>query len=311
MGKCLVTKLNGSVDLGNKFKVLGYDSSFDADSEKNAIFGIDHARVKVFGTSEPCVNNNTHEVLGTEFSVEDEVVVKFPCGDGVKVFLDLANTNRVIGDMNSSKYFKNFHLEKVHKATKFELGRSSERFLDIDNIFDGVLDLDYILNPAIVTRVSICSNNSDNGIVAAKMNVNNFTALTYFFTSSKVNAKDVSIDLDHLPESLVHIEFQNSTIKATGSINSITKVNMDRIQVFGATNVTGSVEKVVEGMWAKGRRSGDCVIIIKQTSATFHGSVPNFNTTAKFDNSGVTIYRNDNPSGEIIATYNGTAWSYN
>ena len=70
MGKCLVTKLNANVDLGNNFKVFGYGSSFDADSEKNAIFGIDHARVRVFGTSEPCVNNNTQEVLGTEFCKE-------------------------------------------------------------------------------------------------------------------------------------------------------------------------------------------------------------------------------------------------
>lgn len=309
MGKCLVTKLNVSVDLGNNFKVLGYGSSFDADSVKHAIIDIDNARIKVFGTSEPCINNNTQEVLGTEFSVKDTTVVKFPCGDGVKVFLDLKNSQRVIGTDFSSKFFKNFHLEKVHKATEFTLGRDAANFLNIDNIFDGVLDLDYILNPAIVTKVSITSNEINN--VAAKMNVNNFVALKHFFIAPDVNAKDVLLDLDHLPESLVHIEFINSTIKATGSINSITNVNMDRIQVIRATNVTGSLEKVVEGMWTKGRRSGACVILIENTSATFHGSVPNFNTTAKFDNSGVTIYRNDSPSGDIVATYNGTTWNYN
>lgn len=309
MRKCLVTRLNDSVDIGGNFKVFGYASSFDADSAKNAIFGIDHARVKVFGTSEPCVNNNTHEVLGTDFSVQDTTVVKFPCGDGVKVFLDLKNTNEVIGDEYSTKYFKNFHLEKVHKATKFNLGTIESKFLDIDNVFDGVLDLDYLLNPSIVTKVSISANRV--GSVTAKMNVNNFTALEYFFLSSRINAKDVSIDLDHLPESLTHIEFITSSIKAIGSINSITKTNMERIQVIGATNVTGSLEKVVEGMWAKGRRSGACVIIIQRTSATFNGNVPNFDTTAKFDNSGVTIYKKDAPSGDIVATYNGTTWSYN
>ena len=309
MGKCLVTKLNASVDLGNNFKVFGYCSSFDADSEKNAIFGIDHARVKVFGTSEPCINNDTQEVLGTDFSVQDTVVVKFPCGEGVKVFLDLKNSNQVIGDEYSTKYFKNFHLEKVHKATEFNLGKVNSKILDIDNVFDSVIDLDYILNPSIVTRVSILANRTDS--VTAKMNVNNFTALKYFFLSGRVNAKDVSIDLDNLPESLIHIEFISSSIKATGSINSITNIDMDRIQVIGATNVTGSLEKVVERMWAKGRRSGDCPILIQRTSATFHGNVPDFDTTAKFDNSGVTIYRSDKSQGEVVATYNGTTWSYN
>lgn len=309
MKKCLVTKLNASADLGNDFMILGYDSRFDADSVKNAIIDIDHARIKVLGTSNPCINYTTNEVLGTEFSVEDCVAVKFPCGDGVRVFLDLKNSDRVIGSDFSSKFFKNFHLQKVHKAEVFTLGRDSNNFLDIDNVFDGVLDLDNLLNPKIVTYVALEANKSRS--VAAKMNVNNFTALQSFFLSDRINADSITLDLDHLPDSLTSIEFISNSIKATGSIDSITKTNMRRIQVISAANVTGSVEKVVEGMWAKGRRSGDCPILIRLTSATFHGNVPNFDTTAKFDNSGVTIYRSDQPQGEVVATYNGTSWSYN
>mgnify|MGYP004630160067 FL=1 len=308
MGKCLVTKLDVSVDLGNKFKVLGYESSFEADSKKNAIFGIDHARVKVFGTSEPCVNNNTKEVLGTEFSVEDEVVVKFPCGDGVKVFLDLANTNRVIGDEYSTKYFKNFHLEKVHKVTEFYLAMR-DLSLDVDNVFDEPLELETILNPQIVTNIILDSEKT--GAVKTKFNINNFNALKKIKIGDRIGG-DITIDLDSIPESLIHIEYISvGNVNAIGSINSITKTNMERIQVIGSPKVTGSLEKVVEGMWVKGRRSGACTIIIQRTSATFNGNVPNFDTTAKFDNSGVTIYKSDMPSGEIVATYNGTSWSYN
>lgn len=308
MEKCLVTKLNISVDLGNNFKVLGYASSFDADSEKNAIFGIDHARVKVFGTSEPCVNKNTQEVLGTEFSVDDEVVVKFPCGDGVKVFLDLANTNRVIGDRYSNKYFKNFHLEKVHKATEFYISMRG-RSLDVDNVFDGLLELETILNPQIVTNIEIDSEK--NGAVKTKFNINNFKALRKILIGDRVNG-DITLDLGSIPESLIHIEFiSNGTVNAIGSINSITKTNMERIQVIGSPKVTGSFEKVVEGMWSNGRRNGSCFIGIERTSATFHGGVPDFDTTAKFETSGVTVYKKDTPTGEVIATYDGTTWSYN
>lgn len=308
MEECLVTRLKAKVNAYGNFKVFGYASSFEADSVKNAIFGIDHARVKVFGTSEPCINNDTQEVLGTDFSVQDTTVVKFPCGDGVKVFLDLKNTNQVIGDRYSTKYFKNFHLEKVHKVTKFYISMR-ERSLNINNVFDGTLELEAILNSEIVTDIELTSEKV--GAVDVKININNFKALRKIKIGDRVKGK-MLLNLNSIPESLVHIEFisSNFPIEATGSINSITKTNMERIQVIGATNVTGSLEKVVEGMWAKGRRSGACVIIIKRTSATFNGSVPDFDTTAKFDNSGVTIYKKDTPSGDIVATYNGTTWSY-
>lgn len=310
MGKCLVTKFNASVELVNNFKLLGYASSFDADSEKNAVFGIDHARVKVFGTSEPCQNYSTKEVLGTEFSVQDDTQVQFPCGDGVKVFLDLRDSINVFSGGSASKYFKNFHLEKVHKAEYCFLSMRGNS-LNIDNVFDGTLELDTILNPQVAGEIHVTSQKV--GGVKVKINVNNFKVLRFLRVGSNVNA-EISLNLDSIPESLLYIELFSITYPingVTGSINSITKTNMRRIQVVGATNVTGSLEKVVEGMWTKGRRSGDCPILIKRTSATFHGNVPDFDTTAKFDNSGVTIYRSDKSQGEVVATYNGTSWSYN
>lgn len=310
MGKCLVTRLNTKMNLGDNFKVIGYTSSFDADSEKNAILGIDHARVKVFGTSAPCINFDTKEELGTEFSVQGNTNVQFPCGDGVKVFLDLRDSQTVFSGGNTSKYFKNFHLGKIHKAVYcFLTMRGSS--LNIDNVFDEPLDLDTILNPQIAGEIQVSSQKS--GAVKVKINVNNFNVLRKLVVGSNVNG-DISLNLDSIPESLFHIELLSILYPingVTGSINSITKTNMERIQIVGATNVTGSLEKVVEGMWAKGRRSGVCTILIERTSATFNGSVPDFDTSAKFDNSGVTIYKNDKPSGDIIATYNGITWSYN
>lgn len=308
MNKCFITTIKVTFDDVN-IPIYGYKSSFETDSNKHVVMNLDHARVKVFGTEEPCIDYISKENLGTDFSVEESKCIQFPCGDKIKVYLDLRNSLKILGDEYSSKFFKNFHLEKVKNATEFIMGKENSRLLDIDNVFDDKLDLDELLNQDIVDTIQVLSNKT-NG-VKLKMNVNNFTSLKSLFLSSRVDASESYINIDTLPDSLKYIEYISDSINASGNIKSLASIDMQRIQVINSSNIQGKLEEVVEIMWSKGRREGVVPILIEGTNATFHDVVPTFNTTVKFEASGCTVYKSDSDSGDVIATYNGTTWNYN
>lgn len=99
----------------------------------------------------------------------------------------------------------------------------------------------------------------------------------------------------------------------TGNVTSfIQSAGINSLLVLN-TNVTGSVESAVEKLYSMEKRAGSFLIGTSTRMSFNNVIVVNHNYRADFTSNGVTLYETNGVAqtgGTIVATYDGTSWTY-
>lgn len=116
------------------------------------------------------------------------------------------------------------------------------------------------------------------------------------------------IDLMYNKENLNGLVLSNN-YNVKGDIHSIGhSLGLVQLSLAG-TNCEGTLESLVQRMWGYGKRSGSFNVVISNSNITFHSASLSGWHNVAFTNDGVTI--KNSSSSTVIATYNGSTWSYN
>ena len=140
-----------------------------------------------------------------------------------------------------------------------------------------------------------------------------YNTLTHHFglrqCSCKMNFDD--LDTDFI-KNVQTIELY-ACLGVTGDITSfIQSTNINSVLV-GNTGITGSVESAVEKLYSMGKRAGSFIIGTSVKMSFNNIIVVNQYYRADFTGSGVTLYKTNGVAqtgGTIVATYDGSTWTY-
>ena len=105
--------------------------------------------------------------------------------------------------------------------------------------------------------------------------------------------------------------FNVSGNNVTGNISSLSTITYSNQVVINLSNtsVTGELKDLLVALWTSNNTRGLFYIDITDTNATFNGSPIRHNLKSSFTSSGITL--EDNNVGSVIATYDGSTWTYN
>lgn len=314
MENCLVTKLKSAVSDPNnellkvgelRFKILNadvYDTELYSSVAQtislvnnNGVFKRSSGNI---GTT-MSINNTTYgfgvSVAAGEISVPNKYVLN--CINGGHLFKTNINDlsfcsnltdviGRISGNLEKIKDIEGLHISTIDVPEDTE----DELYGNID-----VLTKCNILTLRYYSHVT--------GTLSAFANNTSFTRLILEFTplitpniNYLANCSNISrIDISHVGN-------------CSGSVNNLGKlVNMTsfRLNGTGVSGLEGSLEGMLEAMWANNRRSGTL-------------NIANFNSNIKFNNNNlgsyVATFNSDNivvtSDGTTVGIYNGTNWTY-
>jgi hypothetical protein len=93
-----------------------------------------------------------------------------------------------------------------------------------------------------------------------------------------------------------------------GDIRDIVNSNLSSFNAIGATGLTGSVEACMEKMWDLGVRSRSNMMFSKPENVTLNNITGNQDLKVDISNSGIVVKAYF--SEDVLATYNGSTWTY-
>lgn len=109
-----------------------------------------------------------------------------------------------------------------------------------------------------------------------------------------VNNKITNLVIKRAPQLLADLKLLNKCI------------SLQVLNFYGDTNVTGTLESLLENLFKNGRTNNSINIGIEGTKCTFNGKELTGDAKVTFTSSGCTVSKGDTTLG----TYNGTSWSY-
>lgn len=324
MEKCLVTTLKGTVNNDSLLKVGEFvvyiDEQSTADYSKRGLkirnlSRVDNIVVDIIGGY--FTNNTGSQNLGTTATIPPASVntvysSNHNCTLKIRSKYD---TCVVSGESNGTHlYYANFDTFNYFAANvdeakdQTEINMQNEKNTGtIKDVF-GVISL-LAIKGAVYGDVTNWKFGSSSGIYLApntglsgELNVGDFDRI-YF-----EGCRNIKLDLSKLVNKTFNQIRMNYT-NTVGSINNISSVNANRIELTGCSNVTGTVEGVVANMWAKGRRSDSFSLQLVGTNITLNGKVmTSEGLSCTFSSTGVNVTGFN--TGKRYASYNGSSWTY-
>lgn len=272
MGKCLVTKLNGSTENDN----LKY---------------LDSVVIQFKHVDKQTAKNSSIVIQ----SVSKDAPVKVECLKGNFTSSDFSAVNGTSKDViNERLYVSNGAIIKVSKKqdiTKISfddgVGDDSNKIIDFS-------DLKYCKG---LKYLSI------SGDISGSVELANNNSLSYLsITNSNIYAttEDISKVLSSEATRLI----LTNAISLKGDISLLGDKTGLIIMYLTNTDISGSVESLLENMWKNGRRSGN-VVITTGHNLTFDGETHGdygYTISATFSENSIVA------SSKITKTYNGTTW---
>lgn len=273
MRKCLVTKLNGSTEND----ILKY-----FDSVVIQFKPVDVQTIK-----------NSSIVIS---SVSQDAPVKVECLKGNFTSSDFSTVNGTSIDVvNDRLYVSNGAIIKLSKKQDIRKISFNDGVGDDSNKIIDFSDLKYCkgLETLLIS-----------GDISGSVELANNSLLYLSITNSNIYAtiEDISKVLSPKATSLI-------LTKATSVKGDISLIG-DKIYLtdiyLNYTDISGSVESLLENMWRNGRRSGKVVIIIGHNLAfdgQTHNDSVNYTVNGAFSDNSVVA-----ASSYIIKTFNGSTW---
>lgn len=272
MGKCLVTKLSGSAENDNlKYldSVVIQFKPVDVQTAKNSSIVIQ--------------------------SVSEDATVKVECLKGNLTSPDFSTNSGISTDVSNLRiYVSNGAIIKLSKKQDIAKISFDDGVGDDNNKIIDFSDLKYCKG---LEYLSI------SGDISGSVELANNNSLLYFgMTNTNIHAttEDISKALNPATTKLV-------LTKATSVKGDISlfgdKIGLTYMQLT-YTDISGSVESLLENMWRKGKKSGELSIITGHNLAfdgNTHGDY-GYAINIKFSNDSIVA------SSDFTKTFNGSAW---
>lgn len=272
MNKCLVTKLSGS-------------------TENDILKYLDSVVIQFKPVDVQTADNSSLSIQ----SVRQDTPVKVECLKGNFTTSDFSTNNGTSKDVSNEEvlYVSNGAIIKLSK--KQDIAKIA--FIGGNNSNNKIVDfsdlkyckgLKYLaISGDISGPVELASN---NGLLELRINNSNIYATT----------EDISKVLS--PEATILILNKATSVKGDISLLG-DKISLTSIELT-YTDISGSVESLLENMWRNGRRSGQ-VNIVTGHNLTFDGEAHGdygYSVSVTFSENSIVA------SADITKTFNGSTW---
>lgn len=272
MGKCLVTKLSGSTENDN----LNYLDSV----------------VIQFKPVDVQTDKNSSIVIQ---SVSQNTPVKVECLKGNFTSSDFSTANGTSTDVTNARlYVSNGAIIKLSKKQDISKISFDDGVGDDSNKIIDFSDLKYCKG----LKYLLISGDISGSVELA----NNNSLLYLSITNSNIYATTEDISKVISPEATSLVLTKATSVKGDISLLG-DKIGLTKMYLT-YTDISGSVESLLENMWRNGRRSGKFTIVTGHNLAfdgKTHGDF-GYTISATFSDNSIVA------SSDITKTFNGSTW---
>ena len=321
MGNCLVTKLKGSVDNDNLFK-LG--ESILCSVKAGTLGGLalfnslsNHVSVRTANGGVFCNAEGTPlgvTSINLPEGVQTDVIIRAAAGDDAPIIInDPTYATPIIWNIDSNDSIQPSNLTGdmtpyfTYRPLINPSGNSRDRYknslyLNIDNIQ---------VSPTIVYFSGLRAINKIEGNIENLIKETLIYCTIIYFPNNKGVYGNITNIMQYLP-SLTTLSLYDTSI--TCNIEELAQVLPTTVKTLFiglGTTLSGSVEAFCETMLSRyGGVSHNLTFGVGGTAVTLHGVAitDTLDFKVEFGSGSITIKYNI--SGDTIATYNGSTWTY-
>ena len=333
MEKCLVTKLKEVVDNGNLTPLGGFYVSFKAQATPNA----NSRLIRIAKTTDDDVvtlsivegdgyftDSTFSQNKGKTVTVQAGVDV-YVSNHACKVLIQNKYAIRVFSNMNNPATdvigvdINGMYKMGIADSTQYAL----ELYLRGSGVYGDISTFNGRTINNIDVRSSRISGNISDILFSAGTSSYDVIAFEDANISGTLNVENGRLgDLNLKGTSVAITTGQVGTmsltslnlrgdLNATGDIADIADGNssITGITIYG-TSITGTLESLLEAYWAAPHSKRDGTIVVQMPSGcTLNGNTYTTNMYCIFSSSSIVV-KNNSSSGEVLATYDGSDWTY-